>query len=88
MFSFVAEEKKVHVDSRGAEFFPPFPRKMESIADVRRSLSLMRAACASQSHSTPLNLSTQVEETGMSFGEWAFAFVRMHHLKRQSKSRE
>ena len=59
---------------------------MESIADVRRSLSVMRTAYAQQSWSAPVNLSRYVEETGMSFSEWSFMFVRMHHRKRQQKA--
>jgi len=58
---------------------------METIADVRRALNHMRTTCMQQSPEAPLNLATLLEESHLTFSEWSFAFVQMHHRKRHQQ---
>ena len=59
---------------------------LANVANVRRSLSHMRAAHAAATPAAPLYLSQVLPETGQTYSEWAFEFVRMHHRKRQIKA--
>jgi hypothetical protein len=58
---------------------------MENIADVRRALSRMRTAYQTSTPESPLYLSARIDGD-YSFSQWSFAFVRMHHQKRQIKN--